>query len=242
MTLRTEREEHSTPWNGTARFVIVLIMLFGLILLLMGRVALAAVFTVYGVILVESRIALRQYIHGFPGASILVTVIRAAFFFLPLPLLGFPPLNPLSWGVPVGIVCGLLLQVWQWRNLQFILSNDFLAILPPLSPEEKFNQALPPILSAIAQEYFYRGALLYALGRSIGPWAIAVSALLFTCEHIMHVHSRRRFDQYDFILQTLLGLSFSTIFYFSASLSGCILGHIVYNSVSVLQTVRRKSK
>lgn len=242
LALLIKTRKQCMAWNNIAFVPVMLFVFCGLYFLLVGSRALSVVFISYGIILIESRIALRSLIRGFPGARILVTLLRAAFFFIPLPFLGFPTLNPVSWGVLAGIACGLLLQLPQLSDLRLILSDAFIAILPPLTKEERLDGVLLPTLSAIAQEYFYRGIMLYVLASYIGPWAIIAAALLFTFEHLMHLNTRRAFDKYDLLLQTFLGLGLGSVFYLSGSLAGCMLGHIVYNGASALQALRRKSK
>lgn len=241
LSLLIRKGRRFTGWEGLPPIAVSLGLLSGLIFLLLGKMALAVIFISYGIILLESRIPLRGLIRGFPGASILVTLVRATFFFLPLPFLGFPVLNPLSWGVLAGIVYGMLLQLRQLPDLRLMLSREFIAMLPPLSREERFDEMLFPTLGAVAQEYFYRGAMLYVLIGFAGLWSIIIAAALFTIEHLVHFNSSEAFDGYDILVQAMLGLGLGVIFYFSSSLVGCMLGHIVYNGFAVLQALRRKS-
>jgi hypothetical protein len=242
LPLLSSKGRHIAIWKYKIPLLILLAILSGLMFFFMGKMAPAVVFLSYGIILLESRLPLRRLIHGFPGASLLVTLVRAAFFFLPLPFLGLPVLHPLSWGVLAGIACGALLQTWRLSDLQLGLSSEFIAMLPPLSKEQRLNALLAPVLAAIAQEYFYRGAMLSVFAGYIGIGSIILAATCFTLEHLTHFNSSEVFDGYDILMQMLLGLGLGTVFYLSSSLVGCILGHTVYNGVSVFQALRRRSK
>lgn len=241
LTLVRRRGRQFASWKYLPVLILSVILLFALICLFVRKPGIALIFLCYAIILFESRINLRRFIRGFPGASTLVTVLRSAFFFLPLPFLGVPHFLFFSWGILAGVLFGYLLHIWQWRDLQLQFSSEFLALLPPLSREEKFNGTLQRVLAGIAQEYFYRGVMLTALLGSIGWGAVAIAALLFALEHFMHRDWQQVFDWVDLVLQTLLGLGLGVILVLSSSLAGCMLGHIAYNSVDIFRALRRKT-
>ena len=198
------------------------------------------VFVCYGIILAQLRIGLGKYIKNFPGATLTRLFIRTSIYFIPLPFLGFPSLQARGWGVPVSILYGTLFLLFRVPELKFNLSKEFIDILSPISQEHKIREILYPLLSGIAQEYFYRGVMLYILSEFIGLWAILIATLLFVFEHFMHPHAANAYDKRDYLFQGLLGLGLGTIFYFSESLIGVMLGHIVYNSPGALQALYRK--
>jgi len=184
-----------SDWDKVAPIGIILVFFCGFFSLFINSKTLVIIFITYGIILLESRIALRRFICGFPGANVLVTLLRVAFFFIPLPFLGFPVLNPVSWGVFVAIIWGILLQIPQFRDIGLLLSREFNAMLSPYSRSQRLNAVLLPLLSAVAQEYFYRGTMLPALANICGIWAVLIVALLFTFEHLMHFDTRQAFDK-----------------------------------------------
>lgn len=205
------------------------------------QIALAITFVGYAIILIQSRIPLWRLIRGFPGAPTLRILLRAAVYFFPLPLLGLPVPKTQIWGIPAGIGYGLLLLLCQFPALRFALSKDFIAILPPLSREERLRGILHPILSAISQEYFYRGVMVYVLQSYMGFWSVVIAALFFALEHLIHQNASQIFDKHDTLFHTLLGLGLGAVIFFSQSLVGCVLGHIMYNAPNVIEAIQRKS-
>lgn len=223
---------------------IPILLLFALssVLLFRGELTIFLLSISYCVILIQCRISLRKFIHGFPGSSIVIFSLRCLFFTTPLLFSQFPNSNILSWGIPLGIIAGGLLQLCQFRTVKLALSAEFLAILPPLSFEEKLKGTLTPLLSGVFQEYYYRGAMLYILMKPLGLWAIPIVSFCFLFEHVMHLGALKTFDKYDFFLQVLLSMILGLIFYFTHSLAGCIIGHCTYNSVASVHVIRRKTR
>lgn len=207
-----------------------------------AHLTLAIVFISYACILLMARAPLWRVIRGFPGAPTLRLFLRAAIFLLPLPFFGLPALAVPVWGIFAGIGCGMFLLLCQFPALRFALSRDFVAILPPLSREERLREILFPIFAALVQEYFYRGVMLLTLQTYIGFWAVILVAGLFAFEHILHIDATQNFDKYDTLFHILLGLGLGTVLFFSQSLLACILGHLTYNSPAVLEAIRRQSE
>src|SRR5207249_7851543 len=102
--------------------------------------------------------------------------------------------------------------------------REYIALLQPLSREDKLRDLFFPILSAITQEYFYRGVMLYILMSFMNLWSIALVALLFAIEHVIPENAGQFLDRYDTLLHISLALLLGFVFYYSHSLIGCILG------------------
>jgi membrane protease YdiL (CAAX protease family) len=239
--LKTEKDKLFVSWSSFQLAVVSLAFSFAVYLFLVDKVALAVAFASYGAILVQSRLRLWQLIRGFPGAPALRRLIRSAVFALPLPFLGLPVLKSSAWGVLAGCAYGIFFLFWRFSELRLNLSAEFIAILPPLSKEDKFREIAHLILGAIAQEYFYRGAILHSLSSYLGVWSIAVATLLFVLEHLMHFDASQAFDGRDYLFHVLMSLGLGVIFYYSKSLAGCMVGHVIYNSPGAIQALRRKS-
>jgi membrane protease YdiL (CAAX protease family) len=237
----TREDRALASWDALSVISILLALVLAASFLLFSRNSLAIVFMGYGIILIQSRLHLWCIITGFHGAPTLRRLVRSAVFFLPLPFLGPPVLAASSWGIAAGVAYGCLFLLLRLPELRLNLSPELLSILPPLSREDRIRETFHPILAAIAQEYFYRGVLLYSLAAYIGAAAIAVSALLFTLEHAVIIDARKTFDRRDYLFHTLLGLGLGGVFYYSESLLGCMLGHAIYNAPSVIQVLRRES-
>ncbi|HLF27512.1 MAG TPA: CPBP family intramembrane glutamic endopeptidase [Anaerolineae bacterium] len=238
----TERRLRLPTRNVVAALAIALLVLAAGYFFAVSQLPLGVAFATYAFILAEARVRLRNYIRGFRGAAIVTRLIRSAVFFVPLPFLGFPSAQPQAWGIVGGFVYGAALQLSQVSDLRLTLSRDFLKLLPPLSAEDKFRDTFHPILIASAQEYFYRGVILYVLIPYIQLWAIVVSTVFFVFEHVMHFNASRRWDRLDLLFQMLLSLGLSTLFYFSQALLGSLLGHMAYNFPSLIQALRRSSQ
>lgn len=203
---------------------------------------LAVAFASYAVILLQSRVQLSRFIHGFSAAPIITRLLRYGFSFLPLLFIRIPKLNSLQWGIPVAIAWAIALQFPSLPDFKITISSEFAALLPPLSRMDKFRNVLHPILSAIAEEFFYRGVLLNLLRTYIGPWAILVVSISFVLEHFLQRNAPYIFTRRDYIFQLLLSLGLSTVFYLSESLLGCMLGHVVYNLPETIQTLMRNTE
>jgi hypothetical protein len=225
--------------NSSAALVILFVLLAALYAGLSGAANVSLVFVIYALILTESRVRLRQYIHGFRGAPTITRLLRSVIYFLPILFLRIPLLESELWGIPLGLACGVALQMTQLSDLRFTLSREFVDLLSPLTQEDKFRDAFHPVLSAIAQEYFYRFVMISVLAPFWGTASIFISAICFVLEHLMHFNSVRMWDRRDLTLQLLLSLGLGTVFYFSHSWLGVMLGHAAYNSPSVIQTLRR---
>lgn len=237
----TPHLKHLISSSYRTKTAISLSFLLGISLTFVAR-DLGIVFLGYALILVNSRLYYGRYIHGFLGARAIVRIIRSAIFFVPLLAINAPPFRIGIWSTLAGALLGLLLQIWQFSDLKLTLSNEFIAILPPLTHDDKFNGMYYPILGAIAQEYFYRGVMLYVLSGYIGIWAIIPATFCFTLEHYIHFNADQTFDVRDYVLQTILGTGLGIIFYFSQSLPACIIGHMIYNTPGVLHTMRRRTQ
>lgn len=206
-----------------------------------GEPTLGIAFASYALVVAQVRVRLRNYVRGFRGAATTTRLIRSAVFFIPLLFLGLPSLQSQAWGIVAGFAFGAALQLLQLSDLRLTLSRDYLSLLPPLSAENKFRDTFHPVLIAIAQEYFYRGVILYVLMPYIHLWAVIVATAFFVFEHVMHFNASRQWDRTDLFFQALLSLGLSLIFFFSQSLLGSMLGHIAYNLPSVIHTLRRPS-
>lgn len=209
---------------------------------LVHRVDLGSIALTYGAILGQSRVPFARYIHGFPGAILCRRVLRSLIFFLPLFWLGFPALSLWPWGILIACGWSFCLLASQWKDLLFALDPSFIAVLSPLSKEERWAEALSPLWSALAQEYYYRGVVLVVFATYLGPSAILISLLLFVIEHLLQAEAARTFDTKDTIMHALLSLGLGVVMYVSHSLVGCIIGHALYNAPRVWEALHRRAK
>lgn len=213
-----------------------------LVSLALGSWSLFLLFATYTAILIQSRLPFSRWIRGFPGAPFVRRVLRTLFLFIPLPFLGLPPGNA-SWpGLLVGLAFGVLLLIIRLPEIRLNLAADMIAIFPPLSRSEKLRDIYHFLMSAIGQEYYYRGVVITLFSSLCGIWAIGIAALLFIIEHYVQDNSVADWDWKDYSLQTMLSLGSGMIYYFTGSLVGSILAHIVYNTPGIMHVMRRKNE
>lgn len=221
--------------------IVTMSLLSSVLFVLMGGSGLTIVTIEYLVIIVISRASLRQ-VQGFPGSATLRRFFRSIVYFFPLFFLPLPSVKFMNWGLLAAPILVSLLMYFRLPELRLNLSTDFLILLPSLPSGEKPRQIFHSIMSAIAQEYFYRGVAIFVLKDYLNYWSIIVVTLLFFVEHYIHIDAQVAFDRRDYVYQSILSVILGLVFYLSGSLLGCILGHIIYNFPHVIQTSKRKTK
>jgi membrane protease YdiL (CAAX protease family) len=140
--------------------------------------------------------------------------------------------DPGGWWIDLGAGAGLgllLLAVW-WLLRRFVagarrVEEELSALLAPLTVAEALSLAL---ISAVAEELFFRGALQGALGLLPG-------AILFA---LLHAGPGK-----DFRIWALFalagGLALGALVLMRGPLGGAIVAHLVVNGVNLVRMARR---
>lgn len=128
----------------------------------------------------------------------------------------------------VGIAYVCLLLFVRLGEIKEHLS--LLELFPGLSSMDFLAETRRTLLGAILQELFYRGTMIGLLKDvHTVPWvAVLISASLFSLEHYMGEMSPRQIS-----FQFLLSLGLAALYYFSGSISACIVAHLMYNGPSL---------
>jgi hypothetical protein len=194
----------------------------------------------YAIILLQARVQISKFFKPFPGLPYVTRIIRTLFYFIPVLFLPWPSPQAKLWGIPLGIAVGLLFVLGQYEDLKLIFSKDVADLFAPITKVDRIRDSVDPVLSAVAQEYFYKQVLLLSFVPMLGIGAIALSALLFTIEHEFQFNSAYTYDKKDYVFQFFLSGALGLVYFFSGSLLGAILGHAIYNTPSIILTLRTK--
>lgn len=139
---------------------------------------------------------------------------------------------PGGWGIDLGagiVLGGSLLAGWRlWRRLSATarrIEAELAALLAPLSRGEAVALA---VISALAEEVFFRGALQGAIG-----WL--PTALLFALLHLGPGRNLRLWS----LFALAAGLVLGAWVHWRGALGGAILAHLLVNGVNLLALARR---
>lgn len=242
MTWMSQRLRLFVPWNSVSVASIGITLLLLLLSIFWDSYTIALALASFELILIQARIPLHLFLRDTSIGAWLRSAIRVGVFFLPAFFLSLPPVTHVVIGLIAGVLCALLLQLTQWRDLKFVVSDAFIQMLNPLPRQEGIRQGIQIVFASAGQEFFYRGMLLPVLAPLFGIWAILIATLCFVVEHLLHFNSAEAFDTRDILLQAILSVGLGMVMYFTGSILGCMLGHILYNSPFLYQTIRRAAQ
>lgn len=140
--------------------------------------------------------------------------------------------DPGSWWIDcgAGIALGGGLLAFWWLLLHFVvaartLEEELARLLAPLAVAEAISLA---VISAIAEELFFRGALQGALG-------FLPAAVLFA---LLHAGPGKGFRIWT-LFALAGGLTLGALVALRGPLGGAILAHLIVNGVNLVRLVRR---
>ncbi len=140
--------------------------------------------------------------------------------------------DPGSWWIDLGAGCGLggaLLGLW-WALRRYVaaardLEEELARLLAPLAVAEAISLA---VISAIAEELFFRGGLQGALG-------FLPAAVLFA---LLHAGPGKGFRVWMLFALTG-GLALGALVALRGPLGGAIVAHLLVNGVNLVRLTRR---
>lgn len=116
-------------------------------------------------------------------------------------------------------------------------ANLFSGLKMNLSPAESVFYILTMLFVGFLEEVIFRGLLFKAMAKNGIKSAIAVSSITFGMGHIINLINGSGAELIPNLLQVIYamtaGFMFVMIFYKSGSLIPCIVGHGVFNALSV---------
>mgnify|MGYP003378125636 CR=1 FL=1 len=140
--------------------------------------------------------------------------------------------DPGSWWIDLGagVAIGAALLALWWALRRFFaaarsLEDELAALLAPLSVAEAVSLAL---ISAVAEELFFRGALQGAIG-------FLPAAVLFA---LMHAGPGKGFRIWT-LFALAGGLSLGALVSLRGPLGGAIVAHLMVNAVNLVRLARR---
>jgi hypothetical protein len=201
-----------------------------------GDSLLVAGLLTFGAVLAFGRSTL-SWLGTSSAGKIARRLARVVVFFAPLPFApGLDWTSSVAMAVAGGAI-GLALLAPDHRILRRSLDPGFQAMLPRQSGMDATRNLIIAGGSGVAQEYLYRGLLLFGLASFIGWWALPAAAALFALEHLVQGLGGHYYDPRDIAAQVALSLGLGALVLASGSIMPAVVGHTVYNLPGVIQIV-----
>lgn len=179
-------------------------------------------------------------IRGFKYAG----TLRHIIYYLPmiLPLFFFSlPLDRVNnfEGIIFGVLIGVLLLLSNYKqNLEIILGESIKS-KTPVDRGQIISEAFTAFIPPVCEELFYRYFLIGVLYHSIGYYSIIISTLLFVYSHYINRWADVMFNAKSYIYHTITGVLFSMLYIYTGSILGCIIAHILFNSMDLVVLYKR---
>ncbi|PFA69820.1 hypothetical protein CN378_03360 [Bacillus sp. AFS015802] len=182
---------------------------------------------------------IREKING----SNLKDIVRITIFFLPFltPAIFFG-LPTFSFTSESGIFpyfiatgCAIFALAIQYKDYSSLLRNEVYPLLPPITTKAFIGIESSIIGSAIFEEIFYRTYV----PDSVFWIECIVSGGLFSLSHYIHPLTRKTFTARSYVILFLLSIAWYYSYKISGTLLPAIIGHLVYNSSSIIIIFRR---
>ena len=130
------------------------------------------------------------------------------------------------WEIVLNTLVGFFLLLLFIKELKVIFSKTVREFLPKVRPELFYSETIFIYSSAVIEEIFFKGFMLYKLSH-FGMLPIVVVSFLFTFLHWINTDPARVKDHIaQFVMMFCTGL----MFYFTNSVIGCILCHCIYGT------------
>lgn len=173
-----------------------------------------------------------------PNSSNVVFLLPLFLFFVPYFLYAYCVSLVSAWsneGALVAISFAVVVYAWSWRDLFAAFQPINLKKLPSIPLVTVVMRSYQSIVSAIAQEVFYRGVLFALLEHTMTWMVIPFSATLFTLEHYANRWGREVYTWTDYIRFFVLSLGFGVVAFVYHSVLAAIIGHLFYNLIGSVQ-------
>lgn len=130
----------------------------------------------------------------------------------------------------------LVLLLMEIKNVTLMISKSFVSFLPKIDTEKLIGETLGVIGSVIFEEFFFRG-FLFTIFLGYTHWIIAL--ILCTLSFCLHHYITPWAPNTLNLKGVFLLFCFATVqhlaFYFSKSIYSCIIGHLLFNTPTLLQ-------
>lgn len=170
--------------------------------------------------------------------------IRHFIYYLPMVLpIFFFHLNPdkvnYIGGASLGILIGILLLLSNYKQNIEIIFGENIKSKVPINSKEITNEIYTAFIAPICEELFYRYFLIGILYPIIGYYSIISSTLLFVYSHFINRWANVMFDVKSYIYHFVTGALFSILYIYTRSILGCMIAHIIFNSIDLFTLYKR---
>lgn len=142
-------------------------------------------------------------------------------------------------GVTIGMTSSLFMLLSNIKHNRKYVSTENYMVLSGIDIREFMYQNYNNIYAVVSEELFYRYFLIGYLYKYIGIYAVLLSTLLFVYSHYINRWANLSFTLKSYIYHGLCGLIFGLLFFYTRSLFGCIIAHILFNSPEFIVTYKR---
>ena len=137
----------------------------------------------------------------------------------------------------VAVLITILLRFLDGKTIKRTFNRKNVELMSPLKVETVVLRSYMVLGSALCEELLYRGILIKAFGK-YKYGAILIVSIYFMMEHFCNrwaINIKKSYYLKLILISTLYG----TIYYFSKSLTICIIVHLLYDLPIVIQFIYR---
>lgn len=135
-----------------------------------------------------------------------------------------------SLGMIIGIIAGILLILSNYKHNRKYISAENYIIFSKISLSELIYHIFTNVCAVVGEELFYRYFLIGLLYKNIGMNVVFLSSAVFVYSHFISRWANVNFNLRSYIYHGITGIAFGFIFFYTKSISGCIIAHLIFNS------------
>lgn len=168
------------------------------------------------------------------------TILYYSALYLPLVVINIEIKNINNFtGISIGIIISLLLIFSNYKhNIKYISSQNYI-IFNKINLNKLIYHIFTNVYSVVGEELFYRFFLIGFLYKTIGIFSVLLSTIVFVYSHFISRWSNVHFNLRSYIYHGITGISFGLIFFYTKSISGCIIAHLIFNSPEFIVIYKR---
>ncbi|MFD1608803.1 CPBP family intramembrane glutamic endopeptidase [Oceanobacillus luteolus] len=134
-----------------------------------------------------------------------------------------------------GLMFVVLLHFFNISEYRIMFDPALIDFMKPINLNNFLFRLLESYGSAITEEIFYRGFVLFILISYINPiYAILITSLLFISNHLYNRHAEDRFTYKNLFMIFCLSCVLSGVFYYTQNIFYCIVLHLIYNTPQIV--------
>lgn len=142
-------------------------------------------------------------------------------------------------GISAGIMVSILMLLSNYKhNRKYISSKNYM-IFDKINFNGLFYHVFTNVYTVVGEEFFYRYFLIGFLYRHIGIYAVPISAAVFVYSHFINRWANKNFNLRSYIYHGITGIAFGLVFFYTRSICGCIVAHLIFNSPEFIVIFKR---